>query len=212
MVAATAIDDRRSIRGGEARAVAGAARVGGEGRSLAGTRSQAPDWDRHWERHRYRDGAEPETIALAIAPRRDGTLRFDLDRLAELRIGAVVEISLGDAGVDRYEVLDARRERGSDRWWRLASIDHADGVEYPAASGRMLAGWLQSPAFGGETIQWSLRPAGPGRLQPMPKPADAVGCGGGIGPPAHLLEPEANRGMGPFEERGRGADRATRRR
>ena len=198
MVAATAIDDQRSIRGGEARAVAGAAgskarvdpAIGAKGTTGTGTDTGIGT------------DTEPEAIALTIAPRRDGTLRFDLDRLAELRIGAVVEISLGDAGVDRYEVLDARRERGSDRWWRLASIDHADGVGTLAASGRMLAGWLQSPAFGGD-FEWSLRPAGPGRLQPMPKPADAVGCGGGIEPPAHLLEPEANRGMGPFEERGR---------
>lgn len=200
MVAATTIDDRRSIRGGEARAVAEAA--GPEARVDPAPGTKGTTGTGIGTGIGIGTDTEPEAIALAITPRRDGTLRFDLDRLAELRIGAVVEISLGDAGVDRYEVLDARRERGSDRWWRLASIDHADGVGTLAASGRMLAGWLQSPAFGGD-FEWSLRPAGPGRLQPMPKPADAVGCGGGIEPPAHLLEPEANRGMGPFEERGR---------
>ena len=136
-------------------------------------------------------------VELSMRPDVRGDLSFDLQGLSSLNVGDVVEISLGAAGVDRFEVRDARRERGADRWWRLVSIDHADGIATLARSGDMVAGWIQSPAFG-EQFEWTLQPIGHGRVQPVPKPDDLPGCGGSIEPPQELLGAEAEIGMGPF--------------
>ena len=136
-------------------------------------------------------------VSLRIRPDRRGDLLFDLGRMRGITVGDVIEISLGAAGVDRYEVRDARRERGSDRWWRLVSIDHADGIATLARSGDMVAGWLRSPAYG-EGFEWTLTPMGAGRLRPMPRDHDLPGCGGIIEPPPELLGMEQEGRMGPF--------------
>ena len=140
------------------------------------------------------------SIAMKVGPRPDGDLAFDLARLDDCHVGDVIEISLGALGVDRFEIRDARRERGTDRWWRLVSIDHADGVGTLARSGDMVAGWMQSPAFN-DQFEWLLQPAGPGRLIQVPSAVDGrLGCGGLVDPPAapgggFNAEPF---GMGPF--------------
>ncbi|MCP4833748.1 MAG: hypothetical protein GY895_03195 [Phycisphaera sp.] len=141
--------------------------------------------------------SEESPVSWAMSPRPDGDLGFDLAELDDCHVGDVIEISLGALGVDRFEIRDARRERGTDRWWRLVSIDHAEGVGTLARSGDMVAGWIQSPAFGDE-FEWTFEPMGPGRLRPTPKSPDLPGCGGVIDPPGGIVDAPARLGMGPF--------------
>jgi hypothetical protein len=118
-----------------------------------------------------------EDVTLSFVPAADGDIRFDARKARSLTVGDVVAIGTGTGVTERYEILDARRERGQDRWWRLVSLDHANGVGTLASRGDMFAGWLQSPAFG-EAFEWSLQPMGRGRMRPTPKAADLPGCGG----------------------------------
>ena len=136
-------------------------------------------------------------VELAMGPRSDGDLAFDLGGLGSLNVGDLVEISLGTNGVERFEVMDARRERGTDRWWRLASTKDPDGIATLARSGDMVAGWIRSSAFG-ERFEWTLEPIGHGRVRPVARPEDLPGCGGSIQPPPELLGEDEEIGMGPF--------------
>ncbi|MAC19677.1 MAG: hypothetical protein CMJ23_08420 [Phycisphaerae bacterium] len=118
-----------------------------------------------------------EPLALSLVPASDGDIRFNPTLARNLTVGDVIAIGTGIGVTERYEILDARRERGQDRWWRLVSLDHADGVGTLASRGDMFAGWLQSPAFG-DAFEWTLEPMGRGRMRPTAKASDMPGCGG----------------------------------